>query len=250
MSYYRPYKKYQRYRRNNEDPVEGILRFLAVVLMFGFISLYFSDPKKFWEIIFGFIAIGIFIGIVILFYKKRNKIFKRNESITHSIQINESESQILEENSTNFNKDIETHHSSNEKQEFPYEKNEHLLSIAENNFYQILNKIAENSNTIIETKVRLEDLIKVPFYTPNYWGLRNRIKSKHIDFVLCDKGRISPLIAIELDDSSHNKPDRIERDNFVDEALHGAGLPILHIRVQQFYNQYEIEKQILDKMTE
>ena len=41
---------------------------------------------------------------------------------------------------------------------------------------------------------------------------RNRIHAKHIDFVLCDPGNLQPILCIELDDPSHNRPDRIERD--------------------------------------
>ena len=84
----------------------------------------------------------------------------------------------------------------------------------------------------------------MPKGTENRFGERSRIKSKHIDFVLCDRENIKPLIAIELDDSSHSRPDRIDRDNFIDKALGVAGLPILHQRVQQTYNTQELEDKI------
>ncbi len=128
----------------------------------------------------------------------------------------------------------------------PYRRKSYLLSIAEKSFYAILKQIADNNNWAISPKVRLEDLLWIPSGTENRFGLRNRIKSRHIDFVLCDKEAMSPLLAIELDDASHEREDRVERDRNVDRILQDAGLPILHIKVQSFYDEKIISKQILD----
>lgn len=46
-----------------------------------------------------------------------------------------------------------------------------------------------------------------------------------INFVLCDKENIEPLIAIELDDSSHGRPDRMARDIFIDRVMVPPGCP-------------------------
>jgi hypothetical protein len=92
--------------------------------------------------------------------------------------------------------------------------------------------------------VRLEDLLWLPKYTRNRYGLRNRIKSRHVDFLLCDKENVKPIIVIELDDSFHSREDRVERDNFVDRALQGARLPILHVKVRDFYNKIDLENSI------
>lgn len=127
---------------------------------------------------------------------------------------------------------------------FPYRRKDYLLTVAERNFYEVLKKVSDENNKLLFAKVRLEDLLWLPENVENRFGLRNRIKSRHVDFVLCDKENIRPLIAIELDDSSHNREDRIKRDDFLDEALHDAGLPILHIRVQETYDVEELIRQI------
>ena|SRR3989344_1081896 len=129
-------------------------------------------------------------------------------------------------------------------QKLPYKKKDYLLTVAEKNFYWILSGVAEKNNSLLFAKVRLEDLLWLPRGTDNRFGLRNRIKSRHIDFVLCDKENIKPLIAIELDDSSHNREDRIERDFSIDNILRDAGLPILHQRVQPSYYPQEVEDKI------
>ncbi len=60
----------------------------------------------------------------------------------------------------------------------------------------------------------------------NDYRALNSIKSKHVDFVICDKNLMAKWI-IELDDSSHQNPDRAERDIFVDKSLTDCGYSIL-----------------------
>ncbi|MEO1255546.1 MAG: DUF2726 domain-containing protein, partial [Bacteroidota bacterium] len=57
--------------------------------------------------------------------------------------------------------------------------------------------------------------------------------------LICDWTTLQPIIAVELDDKSHNRKDRRERDKFVDDVFTVAGLPILHIRVRR---EYDIKK--------
>ncbi len=132
---------------------------------------------------------------------------------------------------------------------FPYKKKDYLLTVAERNFYDVLNQIVQKHDVLLFAKVRLEDLLLTYGNGHERFGSRNRIKSRHVDFLLCGKKTINPLIAIELDDSSHNNEDRIERDNFVDNALQSAGLPILHVKVKSFYDLRELEDQISAHLT-
>lgn len=68
----------------------------------------------------------------------------------------------------------------------------------------------------------------------------NRINRKHIDFVICNPADLSILCAVELDDRSHNRADRKERDQFIDKALDAAGIPILHIKTKAGYTPGEL----------
>lgn len=65
-----------------------------------------------------------------------------------------------------------------------------------------------------------------------------------MDFVLCDPETSRPIIAIELDDPSHARPDRIERDEMIDKAFKDAELPLLHIRAAYRYDPEWIENEI------
>ncbi|MGH3164855.1 MAG: DUF2726 domain-containing protein, partial [Trebonia sp.] len=76
-------------------------------------------------------------------------------------------------------------------------------------------------------KVRLEDVINAVGGEP---AARGRIKSRHVDFLLVD-GAWRPLLAVEVDGSSHDSPERRERDAMVDGMLADAGVPVLHLPV-------------------
>jgi len=110
-----------------------------------------------------------------------------------------------------------------------YKKRPYLLTQNELAFYKSLLPVANANKLIVCPKVRLADLIE-PIKGKNFQAGFNKIRSKHIDFVLCDPGNLKPVLALELDDRSHDRPDRQARDQFVDNALSGAGLPILHTR--------------------
>ncbi len=106
-----------------------------------------------------------------------------------------------------------------------------LLTKYEYKNYQGLKEYAAAHGLMICPKVRLADLVNVKSgYSKSTWQKKfNRICSKHVDFVLCDPDLHVKLI-VELDDRSHERQDRIERDSFVDAVLTGAGYKIAHIR--------------------
>ena len=82
----------------------------------------------------------------------------------------------------------------------------------------------------VMAKVRLEDIIKVRRGLPNKtaWSLRGRVKSRHVDFVICtQRGKV--LCAIELDGLSH-KPGNLA-DDLKDRLFARVGIPLHRIRV-------------------
>ena len=72
----------------------------------------------------------------------------------------------------------------------------------------------------------------------------NRIKSKHVDFVACDPDTLDIMFVIELDDRSHEREDRSERDEFVDAALEDSGVPIVRFPVRKSYSAQEIRSKL------
>ncbi len=112
-----------------------------------------------------------------------------------------------------------------------------ILTPAEASFFQVLETLFDHETRIF-SKVRLADLFDVGKETMpmKWWSAFNSISQKHVDFVLMSAADQRPYLAIELDDSSHNLPERRNRDRFVDEVFRTAGLSLLHVRVQSTYD--------------
>jgi len=124
---------------------------------------------------------------------------------------------------------------------YPYHK-QYLLTKNEFYFYKKLLPLTQSLNLQILTKVRLADLLEVDSGLPagEWHKYFNRIKSKHIDFAIVDDMRV--IILIELDDSSHNRQDRTERDTFVNKALCSAG----YIVVRTYGDTQIVEQALYD----
>lgn len=122
-----------------------------------------------------------------------------------------------------------------------YKRKGYFFTISERKFFDVLQSVI-NGKFIIFSKVRITDLLEAPkgLGNPSFYQHFNKIKSKHVDFVICDKERLIPLLVIELDGSSHSRPDRIKRDEFVDQAFKSADLPIIHIRNYASYDKEEL----------
>ncbi len=131
--------------------------------------------------------------------------------------------------------------------EFPYQKKEYLLSVGERVFFQVL-QVAVGADFLLFSKVRLADLVLVRSGTEKRQSFLNRIQSKHVDFVLCSRDAVRPVLVVELDDASHDREDRQDRDAFVDSALRAAGLPILHVRARSQYSAKELRSAIDSKI--
>ncbi|MES2315034.1 MAG: DUF2726 domain-containing protein [Patescibacteria group bacterium] len=121
---------------------------------------------------------------------------------------------------------------------------ESLVTNAEKEFLKILENIVGNTYHI-ESQVPLSGIVK-PIDSNEHWtNYRdfNLIKAKSIDFVLYDKA-YKPYLAIELDDRSHSRWDRIKRDQIVNEIMKGVGLRILHVPVSHSYDSNNLGKEI------
>ena len=117
-----------------------------------------------------------------------------------------------------------------------------LHTPAEQAFHKVLDQVIDHTRYQLHSKVRLADLITAPGKSHAAF---NRIKAKHVDFVVSERGSSRIIGVIELDDSSHNLIDRIARDRFVDQALRQAGIPILHVPCRKTYSQTDLEHRLV-----
>ena len=76
--------------------------------------------------------------------------------------------------------------------EYPYHTREHFLSPAEQSFYLVLKKAASDW-ALICPKVALGDLFYAKSSDASKFRIfTNKIDRKHVDFLICDPGTVSP----------------------------------------------------------
>jgi len=133
---------------------------------------------------------------------------------------------------------------SEKSEDLPYVLKRYLMSKAERSFFGVLEQVTDSSKYYIFPQVSLNNLVTVEKGAGSYQAFHNKVDRKSVDFVLFDKSALSPVLAIELDDSSHDREDRQERDAFVDRVLAKAGLPLLHVRAQAAYDPKQLAASI------
>ena len=129
--------------------------------------------------------------------------------------------------------------------EMGYEARKELFSPAERSFLGVLEQAVAGQYRIFG-KVRLGDLIQPAkgYSKGQRLGAWNRINQKHVDFALCQTDTLAVVGAVELDDSSHRRKDRSERDDFVDKALKSAGIPLVRFAARKGYAVAEVQAQL------
>lgn len=124
----------------------------------------------------------------------------------------------------------------------PYHSRETLLSRGEAAFFGPL-QAAVGSGYLIMCKVRLADVVTCPV-RQDQRGPFSAISQKHLDFILCDPRTTRFVLAIELDDRSHEQDHRKRRDTFVNDVLRAAGIPLLRLRAASRYSVIETRERI------
>ena len=81
----------------------------------------------------------------------------------------------------------------------------------------------------------------------NYYAF-NKISRKTIDFVIVDKKTTKILLAIELDDSTHKRKDRIKRDLFINNLFKKVGINLLRYPVYKTYYKDTLKKRIIENL--
>ena len=174
----------------------------------------------------GIILIALWVGMVILICMKLEKKMQRKKGQGQQtpIPIIQQQQQVDTIN-----------------QYSPYYQRKLLFT--KNEYYEFMKLVAFAKANRLEVlaKVRLLDLIEPRTEYKRSKTFLYKIQAKHVDFVVTD-AKYNIVAIIELDDNSHNRPDRAQRDMFVDEVLLGVGYNVLHTRsitneiTQMIYN--------------
>lgn len=114
-----------------------------------------------------------------------------------------------------------------------------IMTLNEKNQFTKIKKTTDELGLWLFTKVRMLDIVE-PIYKNQ--TLINKIINKHLDFVICNTTG-NTICVIEIDDSSHNTPDRKESDRIKNEVLETAGIPLIR---SYGINEEELKKQLIE----
>ena len=123
-----------------------------------------------------------------------------------------------------------------------YSKKDYLLTQQELKFYKLIKMISDKNNLNIFSQVALYEIV-----TSKNIKDFNKIKSKTIDFVITDTN-CKIKLCIELDDPTHIKENRHQRDKFIEDLFNQLNIKLIRIPVQSYYNLKEIEEKIKESL--
>ena len=164
---------------------------------------------------FFLLVVVVVIVFIIIYDNKRTK--KKREELQRKIMMLDSKKPETVDN----DEDIE---------KLPYRR-KFLLTKNEYWFYKSLKEITDKYDFAVLAKIRFADLVEVSAEADKkeYMKYFGKIKSKHIDFILCKKDNLYPELLIELNDSSHNTEDRIKRDEFIKKIAEKVGYKMVFV---------------------
>ena len=125
-----------------------------------------------------------------------------------------------------------------------FSKSSSLFSPAECKFHKAL--CAAVPDLAIFAKVRVADVVHAK---ERYSGDFLRISQKHFDWLICHPESFEPLIAIELDDSSHRTNQRqVANDTTKNSVALDADLSLLRFAWQQEYDAEKLRETIVNEV--
>lgn len=124
-----------------------------------------------------------------------------------------------------------------------------LFTSVERSFLELLEQAVGREFKVV-CRVKLSDIVTVPA------GLRkkqvsdaiSKASAKHLDFVLCDKNDMRPVLAIDLVHKKGNDSYKAQKDLFVANALDTANIPLARIKVKSGYSLEEIRDCVETKL--
>lgn len=126
---------------------------------------------------------------------------------------------------------------------YSYIKKSELLSSAERSFFGVLVLAVAEHGTVLP-KIRVADVLapKKGSDKSTWQKAFNRISAKHFDFVVCESSSLTPIVAVELDDSSHSSKSSASRDSVKDSVCLSAGFPLIRVKAAHSYAVAEIRQ--------
>jgi Protein of unknown function (DUF2726) len=125
------------------------------------------------------------------------------------------------------------------KAPYRYEKKSYFMSESEHEVFTILQQ-GYGEHYYIFPQVHISKILDHKVKGQYWEAAFKHINGKSVDYLICDKQSVRPLVAIELDGASHLSPDRIGRDGVVETMFKEANMPLVRLARKDSYNQEEV----------
>lgn len=123
--------------------------------------------------------------------------------------------------------------------QYKYMRKQFIMTMSEKRFYEALQE-AIGTAYMIYPQAHFDLFLDHKVKGQNWRGALSTIQRKSVDFLICSRHYYSPLVAIELDDSSHLREDRAARDEKVEEICKSAGMPLVRFKATNQYSPNEL----------
>ena len=134
------------------------------------------------------------------------------------------------------------------KSQYKYYAKSYVMTSRENECFKTLNEIF-SSKWFVVPQVHLSALLDYRVKGQNWNAAFRHINGKSVDFVLIGKESYKVICVIELDDSTHSKPNRIERDVEIERMFKEARIPLARISKFESMTKSEIAKVVTDAIS-
>lgn len=131
------------------------------------------------------------------------------------------------------------------KNVYRYSKKMNLITRNETIFFKTLSNII-NDEYLLFPQVHLSSILDEKTTKQNWKAAFRHINQKSVDFVICTKDSLQPICAIELDDATHQRKDRKERDKEVERIFNQAQLPLIRFTTVQSRDIESVRSTIQD----
>ena len=129
---------------------------------------------------------------------------------------------------------------------YRYNRKYVIMTEREQEFYKKL-KLVCGDSILIFPQIHLSSLFFHNVKGQNFKLAFRFINRLSVDFVLVDSRNFKTLLAIELDDSTHNEKDRVKRDLIVNDIFKKANFPLLRVDSVKIDNE-KLKEMILESI--
>jgi len=113
-----------------------------------------------------------------------------------------------------------------EKKIYSYTAKPYAMTTSEADFFKRLVSISQEKYLVFP-QMHLSSFIDFKVKGQNWKAAFRHINGKSVDYLLCDIETLQPCYAVELDDWTHSRDDRKERDVEVERIMAQAGVPLV-----------------------